>query len=185
MKAIVGSHFGQIGVEPRELHYHHIINNRFPYNKMTNKKKLADDIFEVIRSSKIVLFAMVLEKQRHWDKYVTPLPPSQHMLEAMINRFELYLRRIDDVGAIVVDKSGTADESLVTAFEVYKREGTNFQKITRIIDTIFFTPSETSAFLQLCDFVAYAVFSKFERGKDDRFREIESKFDPYGIRKFP
>jgi len=185
VKRLAASYFGQVGQEPRELHYHHIINNRFPYNKMANKKQLADEIFNVVRSGEFVLFAMVLDKERHWRQYVNPDPPVIHMLEAMINRFELYLRRVNDVGAIVMDKSGAEDKTLVTAFETYKKKGTNFQQITRIIDTVFFTPSETSVFLQLCDFAAYAVWSKYERNKDERFTEIESKFDPYGIRVFP
>lgn len=185
IKQIKDRHFGQIKQVPRELHYHDIINNRFPYNMMASKKQLADEVFDVIRSGDFVLFAMVLDKERHWNKYANPEPPALHMFEAMINRFERYLRRVNDVGAIVMDKSGAQDKALVTTFEIYKVTGTYYQPITKIIDTVFFTPSETSVFLQMCDFVAYAVWSKYERNKADRFGEIESKFDSYGIRTFP
>ena len=185
LKAIVKSHFDAVGEQPKELHYHDIIHKRYPYNKIDGKK-LADDVFSLINSLDVTLFAMVLDKHAHSKKYVSPLPADQYMLEAMTNRFELFLRRINDVGIMVFDKvGGPSDHTLSVLFEEFKKKGTHFQQLTKVIDTIFFTPSETSVFLQLTDFVAYAVFAKYERGQDQRYKQIELKFDKFGLREFP
>jgi len=108
------------------------------------------------------------------------------LLEAMTNRFQWFLERKNDVGVVVADSAGApSDKALLSVFEKFKAQGTHFKLLRNVVDTIFFTPSHTSVMLQLVDFCAYAVFSKYERGKDDRFKQIQPKFDPHGIREFP
>ena len=54
-----------------------------------------------------------------------------------------------------------------------------------MLDTIFFTPSETAPVLQLADFCAYAFFSKYEHDKTDRYGQIKTKLDVYGEKRLP
>lgn len=182
---VLGKYFGGSIPAPRELHYSRLIQKKFPYNKI-DAKSLADDIFDVMVGLDCVLFSMVLNKERHWLQYVRPLPPEEHMLEAMVNRFQWFLERKREVGMLVADSAGTpSDKAMLDVFEKFKADGTQFKQLRNIVDTVFFTPSHTSTTLQLVDFCAYAVFSKYERGKDERFKQIQPKLDEYGLREFP
>lgn len=171
-------------VPPKELHYSDLIHRKAPFNKI-NALPLAGEVFDLIAKLNVTLFAMVINKEEHWKRYLRPFPPPEYALEAMTNRFQRFLERQGAVGAMVLDRVGAADEALLKMFERFKTEGTMFQRPTRIIDTVFFTPSETSVLLQLADFCAYAVFSKFEHNKPKRFDQIQSKIDSYGLRVFP
>lgn len=182
VQRVLAKYFSGSLPAPRELHYSRLIQKKFPYNKM-DAKSLADDIFGIIVGMDCVLFSMVLNKELHWLKYVRPWPPEEHMLEAMANRFQWFLERKGEVGILVADSAGApSDKALLGVFEKYKAEGTQFKQLRNIVDTVFFTPSHTSTMLQLVDFCAYAVFSKYERGKDERFREIQPKFNEWGAR---
>jgi hypothetical protein len=184
LEDIIDATFSQVGQPPDELHYTDIINKRHPYDKVDGKK-LADEVFGLISSLSITIFGMVLNKYKHWSKYAKPYPPDLHMLEAMTNRFEKYLARKNEIGLMVWDKTGSSDLQLLKKFEEYKKGGTSFLKPKHIVDTLFFTPSETSIYLQLVDFVAYAIFSNYERNKQERFNQIKHLMDQYGLKVFP
>ena len=50
-------------------------------------------------------------------------------------------------------------------------------RLEGIVESILFHDSKSSSGLQLTDFCAYAIWSKFERGNDNRFKEIYPLFD--------
>lgn len=143
-------------------------------------------IFKVITESDLTLFAVTINKKALWAQYTSPVPPHELALEFMAERFQWFLERKNDIGMIVHDREPSAiSKSLLGLFERCKRDGTSYKKIDSIIDTIFFTPSETSVPLQLTDFCAYAVFSKYAHNKPDRFDQIRAKFNSYGMKEFP
>lgn len=160
-------------------------NRKFPYNKIS-AKALADDVFQIIRDTELMLFAMIIDKEAHFAKYARPFPVREYALQAMTNRFQKYLARIKDYGMMVYDSESTpVNKSLTELFETFKADGTGFVYPVNILDTVLFTPSETAPMLQLADFCAYAFFSKYEHNKIDRYEQIKSKRDEYGERLFP
>lgn len=185
VQRVVAKYFSSSLPAPPELHYSRLIRKKHPYNKI-DAKSLADDIFGLIVGVDCVLFSMVLDKELHWQRYVKPWSPEEHTLEAMTNRFQSFLEKRNDVGIVVADSAGApSDRALLDLFEKFKSQGTHFKQLRNIVDTVFLTPSHTSTMLQLVDFCAYAVFSKYERGKDERFRQVQPKLDQHGLREFP
>ena len=92
----------------------------------------------------------------------------------------------DEIGFVVSDRENAGlMKILLEDYENLKALGTEYKKMKNIIDTIFFAPSYTCANLQLVDFCAYSIFRHFERGISDRFTQIQPKFDPFGLKKFP
>jgi len=188
---IIAKYFPNPSVRPTELHYHAIRNQRPPYNTI-NTYALVDEVFDLISNLDLTLFAMVVDKLAHKNKYVTPWPYREHMLEATTNRIQMFLQRKSDLGLYVYDREEqTINDELQKILARFRSKGTNFRFPTNVVESIFFAPSESAVPLQLVDFWAYAVFSKFEHsGKDKRFLQVRHKVDTvggqaYGLRKFP
>jgi len=188
---IISKYFPNPATRPPELHYHEIRTQRPPYNTV-NTYALVDEVFDLISNLDHTLFAMVVDKLAHHSKYVTPWPFREHMLEAMTNRVQLFLQRKNDLGLYVYDKEEqTINDELQKILAKFRSGGTNFRFPAHVVESIFFAPAESAVPLQLVDFWAYAVFSKFEHsGKDKRFLQVRHKLDTvsgqvYGLRKFP
>jgi len=185
LKKIKEDFFEDMESQPDEIKYRDVIHRKFPYNKIDGKA-FSDQIFDLILNSDFTLFAVVVDKVKHWRQYVNPLPPDELGLEYMTERFQWFLERNEDIGLIVYDEmGGSIHRNLLKLFERFKKIGTDYKRPRRVIETIFFTPSETSVLLQLADFCAYSVFSRYEHGKDERFKLIESKFNKFGLKEFP
>jgi len=183
--AVVESFFPKGGPRPKKIHYSSLINNKYPWNQV-DKKKFADELFDLILSHDLTLFAAVIDKVKLWDKYAYPIHPHNLSLEFVIERFERYLERVDDIGMVIADRENSdLMKSLLESFERFKEMGTSYEKLKKIFNTLFFAPSQTCPMLQSVDFCAYAVFSAFERQKSDRYDEIRGKFDPFGVKIFP
>jgi len=184
--ALKAKYFPDPSTRPKELHCRTLQKGRFPYSGI-DRFALENDLLGLIGALDVTIFGMVLDKERHWQQYVYPWPPHIHMLEAMMNRFQWFLERANEPGLIVSDEPGSNKErtELLNAVEHYKTTGTMFKPLRNVIDTIFFTRSETSVFLQLADFCAYAIFRVKERNDPSRYNRIRDRVDPYGLRQFP
>lgn len=179
-------YFPDPSARPKEFHCRILQKGRSPYDKI-DRFALERDLLDLTVKLNATIFGMTLDKVLHWQQYAYPWPPHIHMLEAMMNRFQWFLERTDEVGLIVSDEPGNSKEriELLNAVEHYKTSGTMFKPLKNVIDTIFFTPSETSVFLQLVDFCAYAIFRFVEHKDSVRYDRIRSRVDPYGLRHFP
>ena len=173
----VQTHFGS-NPPPRELHASVMVRSKPPFHKI-NVTKLIDDIYTLISKIDFTLFAVVIDKVAHWRQYVRPFPPQELALDSMVGRYEWFLERTNDVGMIVNDQAGGGyDKRLLNLFEGFKRDGATYKKLDRMIDTVFFTPSETAVFLQLVDLWAYAIYvnSEFATSGDPRYVYLRSKY---------
>ncbi len=191
VNGIVTKYFPDATRRPKELHYHDIRKQLLPFDTI-NTIALTDEVFDLISKLDLTLFAMVVDKAAHIAKYVTPWPFREHMLEAMTNRVQFFLQRSQDLGLYVYDsEEQSISDELQRVFARFRAHGTQFRFPINLVESIFFAPSETAVPLQLVDFWAYAVFSKYEHAaKDQRFRQVKHKLDSvagqvYGLRKFP
>jgi len=182
---LVDAFFPKGGPRPKKIRYSSLVNNKYPWN-LVDKKKFVDDLFDLILSHDVTLFAAVINKEEHWRKYAYPVNPHYLALEFLIERYEHFLRRNDDIGMVIADReSKDLMKSLLELFERFKEEGTDYVKLNKIFNTLFFAPSYTCPMLQTVDFCAYSVFSAYERLKADRYDQIKEKFDPWGVKIFP
>jgi hypothetical protein len=183
VEGITAKHFAP-NSPPSELHASPIMNQKPPFNKI-QPVPLMDEVYTLITKLDFTLFAVVVDKVKHWKQYVTPFPPQDLTLDQMVSKFEWFLERTQDVGIIVYDKAGGGyDSHLLLLFERFRRGGTTFKKPDRIMDTVFFTASETAIFLQLVDFCAYAVYCSFEHptSSDPRYSFARAKYGQISVK---
>lgn len=169
-----------------ELHYADLISNKRPYNTLDDaqRKELADEVFRIIVEADAKLFAVVIDKQKHFAKYALPKPVDLFAVEMIVERFQAYLESQSDVGVLVYDQKDRHNNVIFRNFvDTLRSNGTAMTTIPRIVENLMFLPSDLSEPLQLADFCAHAVFMKHERNKANRFSEIRRKF--FSVKVFP
>lgn len=172
--------------EPDELHYGDLINDRGVYENIRGeqKKNIADAVFEVVKDVEPTIIATVIDKRRHGNQYADPWQPKPYIFRGSIARFQYYVDNHGSVGLTICD----AEESFIHTqlrkiVNDARSDGVRIveegSKLTNIMDSVMFTPSHMSPGIQIADFVAYAIWSKFEYGNDRRYQEIDHLFrDP-------
>ncbi len=175
---------------PVELHYSELIAKKGRYGLLSEvqRKSLADEVFEIIRSLKPTLFSVVVDKLRHYNKYGQPEHPKQLAMRFIAAHFSKFLQNKGDTGLMIYDTTQARNDAFLRVFlEKARRSGLVLQtwddpfrtqnRLNNVIESIFFLESDLSPVIQLVDFCAYAVFSKFEHGKDERYKQILDLFD--------
>ncbi len=161
-----------------EIHSKDLMTGRAPFDKIDHIQ-LADDLSAFISQAHITLFGVAIDKVEYARRgYGPPNTIVNKSLEEIINRYHLYLQRHKTLGMIVSDASTeNFDNSIRTTYEYFKQQGTTYLTLSRIIDTIFFTPSETAIGIQIADFVSYALKRNYENNDNRVFSVIMNKFD--------
>lgn len=186
--AVMEKFFGK--TVPPEIHFSHIRRSKPPY-KNINRDELMKDLIDSMISFRPVLFGIAVDKHHYYAKYPNPIPIPSFCLDAMASRFQEFLNRTRDQGIIVGDRSDPKkDDVLMRGFEQMKKTGTKFVKVNRVIDTLYFTPSETSVGLQLADMTSNTIFRHYEKKDDVFFKHIFPYFDSdhgmvHGLRLYP
>ena len=161
-----------------EVHTKELMTGKEPFD-MIDHKQLVEELTFFLSQAHITLFGVVIDKVAFQKKkYGPPNTLVNRSLEEIVNRFHLYLQRHKTLGMIVSDASTNGfDTSVRNTYEYFRQQGTTYVTLNRIIDTIFFTPSETAIGIQMADFVSYSLKRNYENGDSKVFNEIERKFD--------
>jgi hypothetical protein len=151
----------------------------------------------VVERHEPTVIVVGIDKEAHHRQYVRPDPVEEVAYLFMLERFDAYLGHQDDaLGLVVSDQQKELESATRRAHSRYRRDGTRWQKIERVIETPFFTPSHWSRMLQVTDVVTYwaARYVK-TRGSTMIFHghwdRIEKRLDGYpyyrgkGLKTFP
>ncbi len=205
-KMLIAKYFPFGSPSPRELRYASLIAGAEPFNRLSrpDRKKLADDTFQLIKGLDPTLFAIAIDKLAHWNKYDRPYNPKTWAMQLMAPRFEKFLARKDSRGMFIMDEEEAKRDAKLRQLITDARElGIVLQsainpdplrtdtKLPRVVESIFFARSEHTIGLQLVDFCAHAVWRHFERNQSNRFHEIEPLLDKdsqgnvVGLKKWP
>lgn len=187
---LINEYFPDPKKRPNELHYSELIARKGPYGLLSEskRKELADNVFKITRNIKPTLFAIVVDKIRHYNQYKKPELPKQLALRFIAPHFSKFLQRRNEVGILIYDTNQARSDMFLREFlERARKAGIVLQtwedplrtqnRLDKVVESIFFLESHLSPIIQLTDFCAYAIFSKYEHGKEDRFNEIYDLFD--------
>lgn len=194
---IVKEYFGR-RTENFDMKYSALKAGRHPYNQLEDieRNHLADEIFDLIVAVQPVLFAIVVDKLKHKQKYGdNARSPKILTLQFMAPRFHKYLERIDGLGMFVMDEEERkSDKKLKKLIQQARQTGIVLQTpfdpfrtnthLPKLVESIFFVPSEDSPGIPLADFCCHAIWIHFERGLHDRFNQIQHFFDHVGSTRY-
>lgn len=153
-----------------ELHGLHIFQGKGAYKKrkLPERLKLFADIANLLIDYQVPIRLVCIDVLAHQKKYKHPQPEYNLGLMLILERFCDFLESADDIGVVFGDYEKDEITKSILDFSQFKSTGktpmTFGRPLARIKDTIYFTHSHHSRFLQVADMVLYMA-NRFENLK--------------------
>lgn len=152
-----------------ELHGQHVFNGigTFRKRKLEDRVKLFEDIGRFIIDNEIAIRFICIDVLKHREKYRYPQPEYNLGLMLILERFCDYLERKNDKGIVFGDYEKDEITQSILNFSQFKHSGKtpmpHGRPLGHLVDTIYFTHSHHSRFLQVADMVLYLA-NRYENG---------------------
>ena len=168
--------------EPVEFHASAIIPGKEPWDRLEGFKErlnVVSEIYGIIANAHypgVVLFAVAVDKAR-WNK-----DPVESSFEELCMRIEAYLKRRTDEGdenrALFIFDDSRFRQRFESLTRDFRTVGTRLGRPLRnIVDVPLFTTSRLTRGLQVADFVANAVWRRYEHSDGRSLDKILHRFD--------
>jgi len=156
--------------------------NGQPWDSMTrpDRQELLKAIYGLIaRETKgVTLFGVALQKPDYPKS-----SPIQRTCEEMAGHFDAYLQGLEIAatsgekqrGLMIFDQS-RHEKTVQALMTQYRTTGASFGKIRHLAEVPLFTDSKITRMLQLADFVAYALYKRYESSFAQFFDMIIPRF---------
>lgn len=152
-----------------EFHGKDIFQGKGNYKnrKLTDRIKLLDDISSIIVNNKLSIRLINIDVKGHRKKYSYPIPEYRLGLMLLLERYCDYLDNVNDMGLVFGDYEKDEITRSVLDFSQFKTSGKTpmyfGRALGRLVDTVYFTQSHHSRFLQVAD-VAVFMAQRYENG---------------------
>ncbi|MEM4650103.1 MAG: DUF3800 domain-containing protein [Candidatus Bathyarchaeia archaeon] len=156
---------------PDEIIARDIVYSKGKFSHLTNEQKnsLIEKPLDLLRANEAVAIAIVVKKEEYWERYAAnPDMVRRWSMHLLLDRIDRMLEKKASPGLVIYDYEGKKDRLYRELLSELRKLGSihypskNIRKIKNIIDTVLFTPSETSYGLQAADIVAYIIQSKYK-----------------------
>jgi len=132
---------------------------RFKKRKLAERVQLFEDISKFLISNQLPIRLVRIDVNAHRVKYSYPTPEYRLGLMLILERFCDYLQEADDLGAVFGDYEKDEITRAIIDFSNFKMSGKtpmyHDRPLGRLIDTVYFTHSHHSRFLQVADVLVY------------------------------
>ena len=190
--------FGPRPDRPVVLHRSDIINRKGPFGVLCNDEVhrcFNTGLLEVVSHARFKMVCVVVDKQAHLQKYISPFHPYHYCLAAMLDRFSGWLNYKNAVGDVVAEsRAREEDLQLKEAYRRVYESGTlmfnreHHQRALTTKDIKLRSKTTNIAGIQLADILAHPVKQAllFEKGRIGDLREtfgsqiyeaVEGKFN--------
>lgn len=148
-------------IKEAEIHGGDMFQGRAHFKGISIDKRvqLFRDVGSFIVDNNIPLRFVCVDVDAHRSKYKFPEPEYRLGLMLFLERLCDYLENIDDLGIVFGDYEKDEIASSILDFSQFKHEGRTpmyfGRHLGRLLDTIYFTKSHHSRFLQIADVVLY------------------------------
>ncbi len=146
--------------------------------KLEERVQVFRDIATFVVDNALPVRMVQIDVARHKSKYKYPTPTYRLGLMLILERFCEYLDKVDDLGVVFGDYEADEVTTAVVDFSEYKSDGKTpmhfGRALGRLLDTVYFTQSHHSRFLQLADLLVYMA-GRYENATSipDRWHEQE------------
>lgn len=164
-----------------ELHASAIFNgNGEPWASLNRNQRIEilKRIYAYIANQNLSLFGVAMHKASF--KSINPI---QRTCEELAGHFDASLARLEvehagekQLGLMIFDESNHA-RTLHILLSQYRTTGARFGRVRHIAEVPLFADSKLTRVIQIADFVAYAIFRRYERGDSSFLDMIIHKFD--------
>lgn len=169
-------------IQANELHGKELFHGKgnAKGRKLEERVQVFRDVATFVTDNQIPVRMVCIDVERHKNKYQYPMPAYRLGLMLILERFSEYLEQVDDLGLVFGDYEADEVTGAVVDFSEYKSQGKTpmyfGRPLGRLLDTVYFTQSHHSRFLQVADLLVYMA-GRYERRNDipDRWHEQEVK----------
>jgi len=148
--------------------------------KMEERVKLFQDVATFVINNKIPVRMVCINVERHNAKYLYPTPSYRLGLMLILERFCEYLDEVNDLGLVFGDHEADEVSRGVVDFSEYKSSGKTpmyfGRPLGRLLDTVYFTQSHHSRFLQVADLLIYMA------GRYENWSEVPDKWHEQAVK---
>lgn len=135
------------------------------------------DVSRFIDDNKIPVRMVRIDVEDHRKRYRYPMPEYRLGLMLILERFDEYLEQVDDLGLAFGDFESDEVTRAVVDFSEYRTRGTPMhfgRELCYLLDTVYFTQSHHSRFLQVADLLVYMA-GRYETNDavPDKWHETE------------
>lgn len=164
-----------------EFHGQHIFNGigQFRKRRLEDRVSLFEDIGRFICDNKIAIRIVCINVHKHRARYQYPQPEYNLGLMLMLERFCDFLEAKNDIGVVFGDYERDEITKSILDFSQFKHTGKTSmfhgRPLGLLKDTIYFTHSHHSRFLQVADMIMYMA-NRYENGHEQqKWHDIQIK----------
>lgn len=128
------------------------------------------------------LFAECIDKV-HFDPIKAKQSTDEQAFEQLVSRFEQFMERTNKnkvdgcYGLLIYDNNDTVAKKHTDLMNRFRKSGTLWTKIDRIIETPLFVNSELTSMIQIADICAYALRRYLENNEEELFTHVFKRAD--------
>lgn len=134
--------------------------------KLAERIKAFEDISSLIVNKKLTIRMVCIDVKKHREKYFYPIPEYRLGLMLLLERCCDFLEKVDDIGLVFGDYEKDEITKSIVDFSQFKTTGSTpmyfGRPLGRLIDTVYFTQSHHSRFLQIADMIVFMA-GRFEK----------------------
>ena len=134
----------------------------FKQRSLKERVQLFKHICTFLETNNIPIRIVCIDVNAHRQKYQYPQPEYNLGLALMLERFCDFLDKEKDIGMVFGDHEKDEISKSIRDFSQFKQEGKTpmmlGRPLGRLIDTIYFTESHHSRFLQIADVIVYMAY---------------------------
>lgn len=147
----------------------------YPELNRSTRRELVSEVYRTIANSGARLFAVAM------DKSFTESDHYERGFEELVNRFDRMLQRLyrdgDRQRGMIVAAESSYRQNLEVLARRIAKEGHRWGQSRNLADIPYFAPAANTRLLQVADFVANAVYGRYDSGYAKDFDTIVPKFD--------
>jgi hypothetical protein len=161
-----------------ELHGHEIFHGKGEWSGVPVRARVGvfDDVIEAVAGQDVHVIARAMDILGQRARYNRPERPHTVVLQHLLERVDECVTNLGEYALVIADEvEGQARHR--TDLSVYKEVGTvgyRSRKLTRIVDTLHFAPSNASRLVQAVDVIVFLYRRVFtEQETDERSRKAK------------
>jgi len=167
------------GLSPEvELHGHEIFHAKGAWSDVPPRARVGvfDDVIEAVAAQDVRVIARGLDIVGQQARYSQPDPPHTVVLQHLLERVDEYVTSVGEYALVIADEVD-AQAKHRADLSTYREVGTlgyRHRKLTRIVDTLHFAPSNASRLVQAVDVIAFLYRRVFTcEETDERSRKAK------------
>jgi hypothetical protein len=154
-----------------ELHGHEIFHAAKAWKGVPPRARIGvfDDVVEAVAALPVRIIARAMDVVGQRARYPNPEPPHSVVLKHLLERVDECAIAVDDYALVIADEVDGQAKHRADLF-TYREVGTmgyRSRRLTRIVDTLHFAPSQASRLVQAVDVVAFLYRRTFTHQETD------------------